>query len=522
MPSMPAALGDAARLAAIQHSGLLDGLPPVAFDRLTRLAARLLGTPLAMVSLLTDERHHVASDVGLGAPWRDRRELPMSHSLCRHVVESGAPLVVDDARAHAVVCESPAIAEFGVAAYLGAPLTLSDGRTLGSFCVVDTTPRAWTPGDLEGLRDLAAVAAAEVEARVRVGEAAEARAALAAADERFRATFEQAAVGIAHVALDGRWVRVNRRLCEVVGYAPAELLARTFQSITHPDDLAADLDLVGRLVVGELPWYRLEKRYLHREGHAVWAMLTVSLVRDAGGRAEYFIAVVEDVSDRKRAEAALRHSQEAVVAAQAETLERLAQAAEVRDDDTGLHTRRVGELSAQLAEALGLSAAEVALVRQAAPLHDVGKIGVPDAVLLKPGRLTAAEFALIQEHAALGARILAGSAAPLTRLAETIAHAHHERWDGGGYPRGLAGEAIPLAARIVAVADVYDALTNARPYRDAWPVDAVVDHIRSRAGTHFDPAVVAAFVRLHAGAGVAAPTVTPAMAPASAPVVAPG
>ncbi|CAA9320372.1 MAG: Metal dependent phosphohydrolase, HD region, partial [uncultured Gemmatimonadaceae bacterium] len=349
------------------------------------------------------------------------------------------------------------------------------------------------------------VAAAEVEAHVRAGEAAEARAALGAADERFRATFEQAAVGIAHVALDGRWLRVNRRLCEVVGYAPDELLARTFQAITHPDDLAADLDHVGRLVVGEIPWYRMEKRYLHRQGHAVWTMLTVSLVRDAGGRAEYFIAVVEDVSDRKRAEAALAASEAELRAAQVEVLERLAQAAEVRDDDTGLHTRRVGELSARIAAALGLPDADVALIRQAAPLHDVGKIGVPDAVLLKAGRLTAAEFAVIQEHAALGARILAGSAAPLTRLAEAIAHAHHERWDGAGYPRGLAGEAIPLAARIVAVADVYDALTNARPYRGAWPEEAVIDHIRAGAGTHFDPAVVAAFLRLRTGVGVAGP-----------------
>ncbi|CAA9361433.1 MAG: Response regulator, partial [uncultured Gemmatimonadaceae bacterium] len=325
---------------------------------------------------------------------------------------------------------------------------------------------------------------------------AAARAALGAADERFRATFEQAAVGIAHVALDGRWLRVNRRLCEVVGYAPDELLARTFQELTHPEDLASDLDLVTRLVAGEVPWYRMEKRYLHQAGHTVWAVLTVSLVRDAAGRAEYFLAVIEDVSDRKRTEAALRESESGLRAAQAEVLERLAQAAEVRDDDTGLHTRRVGELSARIAAALGLPEAEVALVRQAAPLHDVGKIGVPDAVLLKPGPLTPEEFAVIQAHTTLGARILSGSGAPLTRLAEAIAHAHHERWDGGGYPRGLAGEAIPLAARIVAVADVYDALTSDRPYRAAWPVERVVAHIRAGAGTHFDPAVVAAFLGL--------------------------
>jgi len=192
----------------------------------------------------------------------------------------------------------------------------------------------------------------------------------------------------------------------------------------------------------------------------------------------------------------LRASEETVRDAQTEMLERLAQAAEVRDDETGLHTRRVGEMAANIAAEMGLPEDEVALIRQAAPLHDVGKIGVPDAVLLKPGRLSPQEIEQMREHPAFGASILAGSDAPLTRLAEEIARAHHERWDGQGYPQGLAGADIPLAARIVTVADVFDALTNDRTYRDAMSYPEAIEYICRGAGTHFDPAVVDAFVRL--------------------------
>ena len=182
-------------------------------------------------------------------------------------------------------------------------------------------------------------------------------------------------------------------------------------------------------------------------------------------------------------------------AARVEMVERLAAAAEYRDDDTGLHTRRVGALAARVAAALGRPADEVETLRQAAPLHDVGKIGVPDEILLKPGRLTPGEFAVMKTHAAIGGRILAGARFPVLRAAEAIALTHHERWDGTGYPAGLAGEDIPLAGRVVAVADVYDALTHARPYKAAWSAEDAVGEIRRQSGTQFDPAVVAAFLR---------------------------
>lgn len=178
-----------------------------------------------------------------------------------------------------------------------------------------------------------------------------------------------------------------------------------------------------------------------------------------------------------------------------EVLERLARAAELRDNDTGTHTRRVGELSARIAAALGLEADEVEMIRRTAPLHDLGKVGIPDGVLLKPGRLTDAERELMQRHTHIGAEILASGRSRMVRMAEEIACSHHERWDGTGYPRGTAGEAIPLAARIVALADVYDALTNDRPYRAAWSPARVEAEIAAGRGTHFDPRVVDAFLR---------------------------
>jgi len=179
-----------------------------------------------------------------------------------------------------------------------------------------------------------------------------------------------------------------------------------------------------------------------------------------------------------------------------EVLERLARAGEFRDGETGQHTRRVGELAARLARALGRPDEEVEMLRVTAPLHDIGKIGIPDAVLLKPGRLTPAERARMETHTARGAAILAQGGSPVVRMAERIARAHHERWDGGGYPARLAGEAIPLEARIVAVADVVDALSSDRPYRAALPPAAVRAHVAGEAGRHFDPEVVRAFLAL--------------------------
>ena len=173
--------------------------------------------------------------------------------------------------------------------------------------------------------------------------------------------------------------------------------------------------------------------------------------------------------------------------ARKETLERLAMAAEYRDDDTSQHTKRVGRTAALLARQLGLSADTVEHLRYAAPLHDVGKIGIPDAVWLKPGALTDHERKMLEEHTVIGGRILSGSRSPILRLAEQIARTHHERWDGTGYPDGLAGDAIPLAGRITAVADVFDVLAHPRPHKKAWPLEKATQEILDQAGRHVRP-----------------------------------
>ena len=179
-----------------------------------------------------------------------------------------------------------------------------------------------------------------------------------------------------------------------------------------------------------------------------------------------------------------------------ELAHRLAAAAEYRDDDTQQHAHRIGHTAGLLAAGLGLASGTVERIRLAAPLHDIGKIAIPDAILLKPGKLTADEFATMQSHAIVGARILAGSTSHLLRTASEIALTHHEHWDGKGYPGGRMGAATPLAGRIVAVADVFDALAHRRPYKQAWAVDDAVAEILSQAGRHFDPHVVEAFACL--------------------------
>jgi putative two-component system response regulator len=181
-------------------------------------------------------------------------------------------------------------------------------------------------------------------------------------------------------------------------------------------------------------------------------------------------------------------------AARLDVLERLAAAAEYRDYTTGRHTHRVGLLSALLAEHLGHGDAEVELIRRAAPLHDVGKIGIPDHILLKPGKLTHAEFAQMQGHVDVGARLLSHGRSKLINLAQEIAETHHERWDGSGYPHGRTGDDIPIVGQIVAVADVFDTLVNERPYKRAWPIDEAIAEIRRQRGRWFSPRVVDAFL----------------------------
>jgi cyclic di-GMP phosphodiesterase len=179
---------------------------------------------------------------------------------------------------------------------------------------------------------------------------------------------------------------------------------------------------------------------------------------------------------------------------QVEVVRRLAAAVEWRDAETGLHIDRMGRCCERLALAVGMAPADAELLRHASALHDVGKVGIPDSILMKPGPLSTAEWETMRTHPTIGGDILSGSTSPLVRLAEAIALTHHEHWDGGGYPRGLIGEQIPLAGRISAICDVFDALLSPRPYKDPWPLDRTLEEIERLSGTQFDPGLVEAFL----------------------------
>jgi len=177
-----------------------------------------------------------------------------------------------------------------------------------------------------------------------------------------------------------------------------------------------------------------------------------------------------------------------------ETLLRLARAGEFRDEETGYHLIRMSRYSRLISNALALERDEAETIELAAPLHDIGKIGIPDQILLKPSRLEDAEWQVMRRHPVIGHEILKGSASKYVRMGALVALGHHEKYDGSGYPNGLVGDHVPLCARIVAVADVYDALTSVRPYKPAWPSEQAFDYLRSQSGRHFDPRMVEAFL----------------------------
>lgn len=200
--------------------------------------------------------------------------------------------------------------------------------------------------------------------------------------------------------------------------------------------------------------------------------------------------------DQKTAlEGMVRARTEELRSTRLQVVQRLGMAAEYRDEETGSHILRMSHISALLARTIGWSEADCELILNASPMHDIGKIGIPDAILLKPGKFEPHEWEIMKTHAAIGGKLLGGDDSDLMRMAREIALTHHEKWDGGGYPNRLSGEAIPQAGRIAALADVFDALTSVRPYKKAWMVEAAVDLIKENRGKHFDPNLVEAFLQ---------------------------
>lgn len=293
----------------------------------------------------------------------------------------------------------------------------------------------------------------------------------------------------AHLNSGRVWLQLGE---EEQARAALERAAQLAQDAGTREEQAAVIEALGELAVREGRWE--EAYHRQRELGELRAQLS-SAEREQKLLSLSIEFEVErarrqtqtEVAARERAEAQVAERTRELARAQREIVWRLALAAEHRDLMTGDHIRRVGRLAARLARALGWSEDQAVTLGLAACLHDVGKIGVPDQILLKPSKLSATEFAQMQSHTTIGAQILSEGRSELLRLAQEIALNHHERWNGQGYPRGLRGESIPIAARIVAVADVYDALIQERPYKRAWTPAEAIAEIRAQAGQHFDP-----------------------------------
>ena len=305
---------------------------------------------------------------------------------------------------------------------------------------------------------------------------------------------DQAAVAMMASDTDRRLTHWNHAAEKLLGVPRAEALGRRVGEVVRlPDEsLERRMEMVTKLTAGES--WEGELLVQGAGGRIFPAFASNSPVRDPTGTIVGYSGVVMDLSEVKDARAELRSSVEELERSRRETIHRLSRAVETRDFDTGAHMERIGALAASIGERLGLEPEHIELLRIASPMHDVGKIGITDQILHKPGSLTPAERTEMEQHAEIGFEILSGSDSALLDMAAKIALTHHEKMDGSGYPAGLAGEEIPLEGRIVAVVDVFDALISDRVYRPAFSVEEAVEILRAGRGTHFDPACLDALL----------------------------
>ena len=299
---------------------------------------------------------------------------------------------------------------------------------------------------------------------------------------------------MSQTAPDGKLLRINKAFADMLGYTTEDIQELNFAEITHPDDVAAGRECLRILLTGEQTSYRFEKRYIHKNGNIVWVDLSTTLLRDEQATLLYLITNIVDITKRKQSEKQLKDTLESLRKAVGVTIQVLASAVETRDPYTSGHQTRSADLARTIAIEMGLPQDKIDAIRMAGSIHDIGKLSIPAEILSKPTKLSEIELALIKEHANRGYEMLKDVVSQWP-LAE-IVRQHHERMDGSGYPSNLKGDEILMEARILAVADVVEAMASHRPYRPGLGIDAALAEIEKNAGIFYDAAVADACLRL--------------------------
>ncbi len=306
-------------------------------------------------------------------------------------------------------------------------------------------------------------------------------------EDYFRFALENTVDSVVITDLDSVILFVNPAFTTITGFTSEEAVGQKPRILKSPHTtLDTYKEMWSVILAGG--WWRGEIINLKKSGEQWHSFLSISQIRDRDGTPVAYIGIARDITEMKRLEQRLYEMS-------LEAIFMLSLAAEAKDNITGSHLQRVRSYSEAIAGQLGLPEEEVAEIGYSSMMHDVGKLHVPDDILMKAGKLTAGEWQEMRKHPLEGVTILRDKS--FYRMARDIAGNHHERWDGFGYPSGKKGEEIPLSSRIVSVADVFDALTTARPYKDAWPEDAALTEVMAGKETFFDPQVVDAFEQLY-------------------------
>lgn len=493
------------RLASLRDLQLLGTNPEPGYDRLCGLARTFLDAPVALIALIDEDFSYFKACAGADLPG-----IPKDDGPCGYTILGKDALVIPDMAADPKFAACPvATSSLAVRFYAGIPLFDENDLPLGTLCILDQSPRTPDAAWVASLTSLAAIVEDELALTRSNRRIQSAYAQLQDSEEQytslvstvpgvvfrcmkpcsgaFRVTFMSNGIHDLCGLYGEEYVRLSESGGTMIHAEDRESFAQAFEESALSIE---PLQWQGRIdaTYGVTRWIQVVARpEFQRNGDVHWSGIVTDI--DALKAAEG-----EILETNRTLESKVVERTEDLLRAQIEMLNRLGKAAEARDDDTGAHISRVAEVSGILAQAMEMSRVECEMIRQASPMHDIGKISVPDAILLKPGRLTEDEFETMRSHAIEGSRMLEGGTTALVQMAEAIARTHHERWDGSGYPHGIKGEEIPLVGRIVAVADVFDALLSERPYKRAWSVDEAVREIARGAGAHFDPGVVDAFL----------------------------